>query len=65
MKRIKKRTGEEQYEEDLSEIDWAEYMVCAREMGMSEEEFFNSDPIFFNECYEIFKERETRKWQMN
>ena len=23
-------------------------------MGMSEEEFWNSDPIFFNECYEVF-----------
>ena len=35
-------------------IDWAEYMVIARKMGMSEEEFWNSDPIFFNKCYEIF-----------
>jgi hypothetical protein len=26
-------------------------------MGMSEEEFFNCDPIFFNEMYEKFWER--------
>ena len=26
-------------------------MVAARKMGMSEEEFWNSDPIFFNECW--------------
>lgn len=30
-------------------------MIAAREMGMSEEEFFNSNPIFFNECYEVFQ----------
>ena len=24
-------------------------------MGMSEEEFWNSDPVFFNECYEEFR----------
>lgn len=29
-------------------------MVCARKMGMSEDEFWNSCPIFFNECYQIF-----------
>ena len=43
------------------DIDWAEYMVCARKMGMSEEEFWNSDPIFFNECLEVFTELEKRK----
>ena len=36
----------------------------AKEMGMSEEEFWNSDPIFFYECYEKFIERKIRevKW---
>ena len=24
---------------------------------MSEEEFWNSDPVFFNECLEIFSEK--------
>ena len=38
-------------------MDWATYMVCAREMGMSEEEFWNSDPIFFNECYNVYIQR--------
>ena len=32
-------------------------MVCAREMGMSEKEFFSSCPIFFNECYQVFWKR--------
>ena len=32
-------------------------MVAARTMGMSEEEFMNSCPIFFNECYRVFVER--------
>lgn len=32
-------------------------MICAKEMGMSEDEFWNSCPIFFNECYEIFVDR--------
>lgn len=36
-------------------------MVCARKMGMSEAEFWNSDPIFFNECLEIFLDIERRK----
>lgn len=36
-------------------------MIAAREMGMSEEEFFNSDPIFFNECYEIFRDRKRKE----
>lgn len=41
-------------------INWAEYMVIARRMGMSEEEFWNSDPIFLNECCEIFfREKES------
>lgn len=31
-------------------------MVTAKKMGMSEEEFWNSDPIFFNECLEVFIE---------
>ena len=43
------------------DMNWAEYMMAARRMGMSEEEFWNSDPIFFNQCYEIYwrdKEKE-------
>lgn len=36
-------------------------MVCARKMGMSEEEFWNSDPIFFNECLEAFTNLERKK----
>lgn len=35
-------------------MDWAEYMMAARRMGMSEAEFWNSDPVFFNECYEVY-----------
>ena len=42
------------------DMNWAEYMMAARRMGMSEEEFWNSDPIFFNECYEVFQ-KEKRK----
>ena len=66
----KKRDGEEEYEEDVQlDIDWALYMVCAREMGMSEEEFYHSSPIFFDECYRIFKERKEQEvnsiWRMN
>ena len=36
-------------------------MVAARKMGMSEEEFWNSDPIFFNECLEVLMEVEKAK----
>ena len=50
----------EEKEEEI-EINWAEYMVCARKMGMSEEEFWNSDPIFFNECLEVFTNLERQK----
>lgn len=32
-------------------------MMAGREMGMSEAEFWNTDPIFFNEQYEIFQKR--------
>lgn len=32
-------------------------MICAREMGMNENEFFSSCPIFFVECYRVFIER--------
>lgn len=39
-------------------------MVCAREMGMNEEEFWNSDPIFFAECYEEFQDRKMREVEM-
>ena len=38
------------------EIDYAAYIVLARKMGMSEKEFWNSCPIFFNECLEKFYE---------
>lgn len=43
-------------------------MVAAKKMGMSEEEFWNSDPIFFNECLEVFIEirrREEDLWEMD
>ena len=43
-------------------------MVTAKKMGMSEEEFWNSDPIFFNECLEVFIEirrREEDLWEMD
>lgn len=36
-------------------------MVLAREMGMSEEEFWGSCPIFFNECLEKFLELQEKK----
>lgn len=36
-------------------------MVAARMMGMSENEFFKSDPIFFNECLEVWQEVEKKK----
>ena len=36
-------------------------MVWARKMGMSEDEFMHSDPIFFNECLEIFIELENQR----
>lgn len=36
-------------------------MVLARQMRMSEEEFWNSCPIFFNECAEKFMEIERTK----
>lgn len=29
-------------------------MVCAKEMGMSEDEFWHSCPIFFNEVFEKY-----------
>lgn len=32
-------------------------MVDAREMGMTEEEFFHTCPVFFCEQYEIFCEK--------
>ena len=53
QKRISHRPGREK--------NWAEYMVAARMMGMSENEFFNSDPIFFNECLEVWQEVEKKK----
>lgn len=39
-------------------------MVCAREMGMSEEEFWHSCPIFFNECYQVFSQRKREEMRM-
>lgn len=53
-------TDQEEEKEEI-EINWAEYMVAARMMGMSENEFFNSDPIFFNECLEVWQEVEKKK----
>lgn len=49
----KKKT--ESGDAEVMDIDWAEYVMAARKMGMSEEEFYNSDPIFFNRCYELFQ----------
>ena len=40
-------------------------MVAARKMGMSEKEFWNSDPIFFNECLEVFFQIEKWKGEAN
>ena len=54
-----KKTGT--VECDAGEINWPEYMVAAGKMGMSEEEFWNSDPIFFNECYEVFQKDRRRE----
>ena len=53
-------TDQEEKKEEI-EINWVEYMVAARMMGMSENEFFNSDPIFFNECLEVWQEVEKKK----
>lgn len=39
-------------------------MVCSKEMGMSEDEFWNSCPIFFNECYNVYMERKTEEMKM-
>nr|DAI70340.1 MAG TPA: hypothetical protein [Caudoviricetes sp.] len=33
-------------------------------MGMTEEEFFHSCPIFFNEQYEVFCERKVEEMRM-
>lgn len=54
-------SAEEEAEEEPIEINWAEYMVVARKMGMNEDEFWNSDPIFFNECLEVFEKMEKKK----
>ena len=37
-------------------------MIASKEMGMSEEEFWNSCPIFFNECYSEFKSRQVNRY---
>ena len=47
-------------EESKAQMNWAEYMVDAREMGMTEDEFFHSCPVFFCEQYEIFCEKKAR-----
>ena len=36
-------------------------MVIAREMGFSEQEFWNSDPVFFNEVAEKYYALQRRK----
>ena len=33
-------------------------------MGLSEEEFWNADPIFFIECYERFEENRIKEMKM-
>jgi hypothetical protein len=39
-------------------------MVDAREMGMTEEEFFHSCPAFFCEQYEIFRDKKAEEVRM-
>ena len=61
MNKIKKKEEYESTDESIQlEINWAEYMVDAREMGMTEDEFFHSCPAFFVEQYEIFCEKKAR-----
>ena len=48
-----KKTGTPADGEGL-DVDWAEYRICAAEMGMSEEEFFNCDPSFLTKCTKNF-----------
>lgn len=38
--------------------------MTAKEMGMSEEEFWNSDPIFFHKCYEKFCQRKIEELKL-
>jgi hypothetical protein len=60
LTKLKKRGIESTDESIQLEINWAEYMVDAREMGMTEDEFFHSCPVFFCEQYEIFCEKKAR-----
>lgn len=57
--KIKKRGIESTDESIQLEINWAEYMVDAREMGMTEDEFFHSCPVFFanNTRYSVRRKR--------
>ena len=43
-------------------MEWAEYMIIAREMGFSESEFWNSDPIFFNLQAESYYKHKEEKY---
>ena len=66
--KIIKKTGVEEEDDGVYEelgIDWPKYMVLARQMGMSEEEFWKSCPIFFLECSKEYSELERRKGGIN
>lgn len=54
-------TDQEEKKEEI-EINWAEYMVAARMMGMTENEFFNSDPIFLMSALKCGRRSRKRKW---
>lgn len=54
-------TDQEEEKEEI-EINWAEYMVAARMMGMNENEFFNSDPIFLMSALKCGRRSRKRKW---
>lgn len=61
-KRPQKESATDQEEEkEEIEINWAEYMVAARMMGMSENEFFNSDPIFLMSALKYGRRSRKRK----
>lgn len=37
-------------------------MIAAREMGMNENEFWNSCPFFFQDCYIEYQKRQAKKY---
>lgn len=58
-----KKTSEDY--EDIIEIDWVSYMLAAKEMCISEEEFWDTDPIFFNKLYEKYQENKIKEMKLN